>query len=342
METVEAMASASLVSQHRNYEPKITIEDAYQQCEEITRAASTSFMRSFRYLDATRKRSVYALYAFCRRADDIVDGDWQPDVDLSHLSTRAEDKALQMSVDRQSESSYPTTEFHSRVRALLWFHDNLDDIEAGRSVSHPIFIALQDTLQRYPIRISDLRTLLEGMADDLFPTEYQTFEDMRSYCYKVASTVGLALIEIYGYTDPNAREHAEEMGIFLQMVNVLRDIEEDLERGRVYLPRQELERFGICVSELNDPGLADTMRWQEFMRHYLHRTRTHSEQGMKLLPLLDRRARKSPEMMCLVYGEILKEVERRRGDVLSSRVSLGFMRKIRFALAALGLWSLAA
>lgn len=313
---------------------------AYRTCEEITRNASTSFMRSFRYLDSARKKSVFALYAFCRRADDIVDGDWLPDVNLSHLDDKAADRAIQLSVDRQRESSYSPIEYHQRVRSLLWFHENLDAIESGGKVSHPIFIALQDTLSRYPVCISDLRTLLEGMEDDLFPTQYQTFEDMRSYCYKVASTVGLALIEIYGYSDPNARKHAEEMGIFLQMVNVLRDIEEDMARGRVYLPLQELDRFGISVNELNNQELARTNRWQEFMRHYLHRTKVHSSEGMKLLPLLDSKARKSPEMMCLVYSEILREVERRRGDVLSSRVSLGFMRKVRFALSALGLWSL--
>lgn len=316
------------------------VADSYRICEEITRNASTSFMRSFRYLDSDRKKSVFALYAFCRRADDIVDGDWQPDVDISHLDQKAADRAIQLTIDRQSESSYTQIEYHQRVRSLLWFHENLDHIESGEKVTHPIFVALQDTLSKYPVCISDLRTLLEGMEDDLFPTKYQTFEDMRSYCYKVASTVGLALIEIYGYSDPNARKHAEEMGIFLQMVNVLRDIEEDMSRGRVYLPLQELSRFEIEVAELSDSELARTNRWQEFMRHYLHRTKSHSVEGMKLLPLLDSKARKSPEMMCLVYSEILKEVERRRGDVLSSRISLGFMRKIRFALSALGLWSL--
>ena len=336
------MVSAFLDTDFQFDRRKKTIEDSYRICEEITREASTSFIRSFRYLDAMRKRSVFALYAFCRRADDIVDGDWQPSFDLSHLDQKAEDRALQLVVDRQVESSYPQDEYVARIRALLWFHENLDAIESGQEVSHPIFIALQDTFAHYPISMSNLRTLLEGMEDDLFPTQYNTFEDMRSYCYKVASTVGLALIEIYDYSDPNAREHAEEMGIFLQMVNVLRDIEEDLTRGRVYLPMQELERFGIQVSELSDSELANSPRWQEFMRHYLHRTKTHYEQGMKLLPLLDRKARKSPEMMCLVYREILNEVERRRGDVLTSRVSLGFIRKIRFALAALGLWTLPA
>tara|TARA_B100001113_G_scaffold352728_1_gene354912 strand:- start:246 stop:1253 length:1008 start_codon:yes stop_codon:yes gene_type:complete len=335
------MASAFLDSDSRLESRQKTITQAYTVCENITRSASTSFMRSFRYLDEERRKSVFALYAFCRRADDIVDGDWQPDVDLSHLDERAENTALQMIVDRQCES-HQSDDFVRRVRALLWFHENLNLIENGKEVYSPIFIALQDTIEKFSVRIDDLRTLLEGMADDLFPTEYRTFEEMRSYCFKVASTVGLSLIEIYGYTDPNAREHAEEMGIFLQMVNVLRDIDEDLARGRVYLPMDELSRFDIDIKELSDPALARTTRWQNFMRHYVHRAKTHRDNAMRLLPLLDRKARKSPEMMCIVYGEILNEVERREGDVLSSRIKLGFMRKIRFALSALGIWSITA
>ncbi len=335
------MASAFLDSDSRLESRENTIKQAYIECEKITRSASTSFMRSFRYLDEERRKSVFALYAFCRRADDIVDGDWQPDLDLSYLDEKAENRSLQLSVDRQCEA-HQSDDFVNRVRALLWFHENLDLIEAGKEVFSPIFIALQDTIERFPVRIDNLRILLEGMTDDLFPTEYRTFEDMRSYCFKVASTVGLSLIEIYGYTDPNAREHAEEMGIFLQMINVLRDIDEDLSRGRVYLPVEELLRFDISIEELSDPTLANTNRWQNFMRHYVHRAKTHRENAMRLLPLLDRKARKSPEMMCIVYGEILNEVERREGDVLSSRIRLGFMRKIRFALSALGIWSITA
>ena len=314
----------------------LQVRDAYAECERITKASSTSFMRSFRYLDDERRRAVYALYAFCRRVDDIVDGDWEPEVDISHLSVQAEDTSLKLTIDRQSESSLDGDAFHRRVRALLWFHENLDTIESRGVVEAPIFIALQDTIERFPIQISELRMLLDGMADDLFPTEYQSFEDMRTYCYKVASTVGLSLIEIYGYSDPNAREHAAEMGIFLQMVNVLRDIEEDISRGRVYLPREELTRFGIEIDELNHPNLPKTQKWQNFIRHYIHRTQTHRDNAMRLLPLLDPKARRSPEMMCAVYTEILREVERRDGDVLSSRLRLGFLRKIRLTLGTLG------
>ena len=315
-----------------------SIEEAYAYCEQITRESSTSFLRSFRYLDQNRRNAVYAMYAFCRRVDDIVDGDWRPTADLSHLDSLADSRSIQMTVDRQSEASSSSESYIERVRALLWFNQNLDRIEEGKDVSDLLFVALADAMKNYPIQMTHLRTLIQGMEDDLFPTNYCSFEDLRTYCFKVASTVGLCLIDIYGYSDPNAREHAEEMGIFLQMVNVLRDIQEDLERGRIYLPKDELERFGIEISQLTDTNLASTKEWKEFMRHYIHRVRTHRDNALKLLPLLDSKARRSPAVMCTVYDEILLQAERRQGDVLTKRLGLGFVQKIRIALGSLGIW----
>ena len=178
------------------------------------------------------------------------------------------------------------------------------------------------------------------MKDDLFPTNYENFEDLRSYCFKVASTVGLSLIEIYGYSNPDAREYAEEMGIFLQMVNVLRDIQEDRERGRLYLPTDELEMFGIKPQEIENPDLASSKKWKRFMKHYISRTRTHKNNALNLIPLIETDSRRNPQMMCAVYSSILSEAEKRNGDILSRRLQLGIMKKIGFALSALGLWSL--
>ncbi|MDC0623809.1 squalene/phytoene synthase family protein, partial [Euryarchaeota archaeon] len=182
--------------------------------------------------------------------------------------------------------------------------------------------------------------LIEGMEDDLFPTNYENFEDLRSYCFKVASTVGLSLIEIYGYSNPDAREYAEEMGIFLQMVNVLRDIQEDRERGRLYLPTDELDMFGIEPQEIENADLANSKKWKRFMKHYISRTRTHRNNALNLIPLIENDSRRNPQMMCAVYSSILSEAEKRNGDILSKRLQLGFMKKIGFALSALGLWSL--
>ena len=327
---------------------KISVSESYQICEDITRAASTSFLRSFKSLPIEKRSSVHALYAFCRKVDDIVDGDWLPDLsvlekqEMLELNQRAEYRAIALGIERMSEPSNSDKNHFQRVRALLWFRDNLETIEIGGEVQHPIFIALKDTMRKFPIRITDLKLLLEGMEDDLFPTNYQSFEDLRSYCFKVASTVGLSLIEIYGYNDPDAREYAEEMGIFLQMVNVLRDIQEDRERGRLYLPTDELEMFNIKPEEIEDVNLASSRKWKRFMKHYISRTKTHRNISLNLIPLVDKDSRRNPHMMCAVYSSILSEAERRNGDVLSKRLQLGFMKKIGFALSALGLWSISA
>jgi phytoene synthase len=173
------------------------------------------------------------------------------------------------------------------------------------------------------------------MEDDLFETTYARFEDLRRYCYRVASTVGLCLIEIYGYSDANARRHAVEMGLFLQLVNVLRDIQEDLGRNRIYLPTEELAKFGLTHADLNDPTLASRPAWQNFMRHYIDHVIANRNNALGLLPLLDKDARRSPRLMCMAYNAILKEAVRRNGDVLSRRLTLNFYRKMQVAFATL-------
>mgnify|MGYP001262878998 FL=1 len=318
--------------------------ESYAICRDITKAASTSFLRSFRHLPVEKRNAVYALYAFCRRVDDIADGDWLPDFSdinqetISKMDVRTADRSLILSIDKQSEGSNPEPDHSLKLRALIHYRDMLTRAHEGRSVKDPIFIALKDTFSRFPIRISDLHQLIDGMEDDLYPTNYRTFEDLRGYCYKVASTVGLALIEIYGYDNPDAREHAEEMGIFLQMVNILRDIQEDLGRGRVYLPKEDLELFGISNEDLYNSNLPMSRKWKEFMRHYISRVRTHQKNALRLLPLIKPDSRSSPSTMASVYGEILDEAERRNGDVLSRRLSLGFMKKMGLAFSTLMVW----
>ena len=318
--------------------------ESYAICRDITKAASTSFLRSFRHLPLEKRNAVYALYAFCRRVDDIADGDWLPDLSdigpekMSDLEAMTADRSVILSIDKQSEGSNSEPDHSLKLRALIHYRDMLSRAHEGHSVSDPIFVALKDTFSRFPIRVGDLHQLIDGMEDDLYPTNYRSFEDLRGYCYKVASTVGLALIEIYGYDNPDAREHAEEMGIFLQMVNILRDIQEDLGRGRVYLPKDDLELFGISNEDLYDSNLPTSQRWKEFMRHYMSRVRTHQKNALRLLPLIKTDSRSSPSVMASVYGEILNEAERRNGDVLSRRLSLGFMKKMGFAFSALMVW----
>lgn len=311
------------------------LERAYVECEDIARAASSSFFRSFRHLPEPKRRAVNALYAFCRRVDDIVDGDWLPEHDLTHLDEATTLRMEQLLSERKVNPIFSEKEHKDRLRALMFFREQLAAIQDGQSMSDPVFIALSDTLRRYPIDVEHLGELINGMEDDLFETTYARFEDLRRYCYRVASTVGLCLIEIYGYSDANARRHAVEMGLFLQLVNVLRDIQEDLGRNRIYLPTEELAKFGLTHADLNDPTLASRPAWQNFMRHYIDHVIANRNNALGLLPLLDKDARRSPRLMCMAYNAILKEAVRRNGDVLSRRLTLNFYRKMQVAFATL-------
>ena len=308
------------------------LENAYSTCETIARNASSSFFRSFRHLPIHKRQAVNALYAFCRRVDDIVDGDWLPDRDLSFLSVQAKDRNIQLSTDKQSEPINADLDHLSKLTALLWFRTNLELIENNQPVDEPIFIALADVIKKFPIELDHLRELISGMEDDLYAAKYERFEDLRQYCYRVASTVGLCLVEIYGYNDPNARRHAVEMGIYLQMVNVLRDIQEDLSRNRIYLPSEELAKFGLSNNDLISEDLPTSKSWQEFMRHYLDHVMTHRKNAVGLLSLLDKDARYSPSVMCAAYDAILEEAMKRNGDVFTRRLTMSLYRKIQFAL----------
>ena len=328
------MTSSFLLSENgtSSVEP---LERAYVECEDIARAASSSFFRSFRHLPEPKRRAVNALYAFCRRVDDIVDGDWLPEHDLTHLDEATTLRMEQLLSERKVNPIFSEKEHKDRLRALMFFREQLAAIQDGQTMSDPVFIALSDTLRRYPIDVEHLGELINGMEDDLFETTYARFEDLRRYCYRVASTVGLCLIEIYGYSDANARRHAVEMGLFLQLVNVLRDIQEDLGRNRIYLPTEELAKFGLTHADLNDPTLASRPAWQNFMRHYIDHVIANRNNALGLLPLLDKDARRSPRLMCMAYNAILKEAVRRNGDVLSRRLTLNFYRKMQVAFATL-------
>ena len=308
------------------------LANAYTSCETIARNASSSFFRSFRHLPIHKRQAVNALYAFCRRVDDIVDGDWLPDRDLSYLSVQAKDRSIQLSTDKQSEPLNQDEDHLSKLTALLWFRTNLDSIENNEPVDEPIFMALCDVIKKFPIELDHLRELISGMEDDLYAAKYERFEDLRQYCYRVASTVGLCLVEIYGYNDPNARRHAVEMGIYLQMVNVLRDIQEDLSRSRIYLPSEELAKFGLSNEDLTSEDLPTSKGWQEFMRHYLDHVMSHRKNAVGLLSLLDKDARYSPSLMCAAYDAILEEAMKRNGDVFTRRLTMSLYRKIQFAL----------
>ena len=312
------------------------LDEAYAFCEAVCRNASTTFYSSFSALNIDKRRAVHAVYALCRWVDDIVDGDEEPTI-LETKELREATEARQLIVSELHAGASPSLSPEEHRRRMMALVDIRLKLERASEQNigeddHPIFVALQDVFTRYPIQLTDFETVIEGMEDDLYPVHNQTWDELRSYCYKVASAVGLILIEIYGYEDRAARLHAIDLGIQMQLINVLRDINEDMERGRVYLPVEVLASHNISVDLLLTENIANTLAWQSFVVEYVDVIKRHQTSANQLFGLLDGRARVQPEIMADAYTSILNEIVRRSGDVFTHPVKLSRVRKALLGL----------
>lgn len=312
------------------------LDEAYAFCEAVCRNASTTFYSSFSALNIDKRRAVHAVYALCRWVDDIVDGDEEPTI-LETKELREATEARQLIVSELHAGASPSLSPEEHRRRMMALVDIRLKLERASEQNigeddHPIFVALQDVFTRYPIQLTDFETVIEGMEDDLYPVHNQTWDELRSYCYKVASAVGLILIEIYGYEDRAARLHAIDLGIQMQLINVLRDINEDMERGRVYLPVEALASHNISVDLLLTENIANTLAWQSFVVEYVDVIKRHQTSANQLFGFLDGRARVQPEIMADAYTSILNEIVRRSGDVFTHPVKLSRVRKALLGL----------
>ena len=308
------------------------IDDAYLQCQQICKNASTTFYSSFSALGWEKRRAVHAVYALCRWVDDIVDGDEEPTVNISDELTEQtiQRDLILRELHSGSEPSNPDEIHTQRLMALVSIRNKLHQANEGNISANdePVFIALQDVFTKFSIRLQDFETIIEGMEDDLFPVMCNTWDELRSYCYKVASAVGLILIEIYGYEDRAARLHAIDLGIQMQLINVLRDVSEDYGRGRIYLPKDVLSSHNIDVEDLSNPNLPQNPSWASFMREYLEVVRRHQTSAVHLFEYLDPRSRVQPRIMLDAYTKIFDEIVRRSGDVFSAPLKLSITSKM--------------
>ena len=313
--------------------PEYMIDTAYDYCEELTRVEAGNFYHSFKYLPNEARRAICAYYAFCRRADDIADGDY---VDLFPGGSSEDPEAIEYRADieRLTGSSPVVARDHydDRMSQLFYYRKKLSTAYGQITSTDPIFIALKDTIRRYNIPRQLLDDMISGMEDDFHQNRYETFEELYSYCYRVASTVGLVCIEIYGYDDLAAREFSEAWGIFMQLTNIIRDVAEDAERDRIYLPMEDLRRYGISEQDVKSGAdLLEHPGWKPFVEEYISRAETYRDKAFKLLPLLDRQSRYSPAAMMAFYESILKKINKSEGDVFTQRVQLSKAEKITLA-----------
>ena len=308
------------------------IDEAYLQCQKICKNASTTFYSSFSVLEQEKRHAVHAVYALCRKVDDLVDGDEEPVVTINEgliEETKQRDSLLR-EIHSGTEPFNPEEIYLQRLMALVSIRNNLHRASVGKihENDEPVFIALQDVFKRFPIRLQDFETIIEGMEDDLFTVNCTTWDDLRSYCYKVASAVGLILIEIYGYKDRAARLHAIDLGIQMQLINVLRDVSEDYSRGRIYLPRDVLATHGLSLGDLANQNLSESPSWTSFMREYLEVVRRHQTSALHLFEYLDPRSSVQPRIMLDAYMKIFNEIVKRSGDVFSAPLKLSSISKM--------------
>ena len=308
---------------------------AYRYCEELTKREAGNFYHSFKYLPDEQRLAMCAVYAFCRRADDIADGDWADRFPGStiELSQEAIEYRLQLESLQKRTTILEDEVYLNKINQLFFFRKKLSTCYNDVYSTDPVFLALKDTIERYNISRGVFDDLISGMEDDLYSNRYRTFEELYVYCYRVASVVGLMCIEIYGYDDPRARKFAESWGIFMQLTNVLRDVGEDIERDRVYLPLDELERNGMTEGDLSGGKVVLNPSWEPYCHHYAKRARTYLQEARQLLPLLPRRTRYSPAAMIAFYDKILKQIEKQQGDVFTRRVKLNKFQKLSLAAA---------
>ncbi|MBM3959640.1 MAG: presqualene diphosphate synthase HpnD [SAR202 cluster bacterium] len=265
---------------------------AYERCRAITRAGARNFYYAFLTLPRARRRAIYAAYAFCRLCDDIADEPGQQG-----------DRGRRL----------------DRVRARL------SAAFEGKPEGE-VFVALADAAARYRIPQRYFADVITGVEMDLSPARYSTFEELKNYCYHVAGAVGLICIQVCEYSDQKATEYAVDLGIAMQLTNILRDVEQDAHAGRIYLPAEDMARFGYTEQDL-EAGVVDE-RLRALVKFEVERARGYFASGQNLLPLLDRRSRACPRVMFDIYQGLLSRIERRNYDVFGKRISLSKPAKL--------------
>ncbi len=266
-----------------------------EYCQQKTVQSGSSFYYSFLFLPPERRRAITAMYAFCREVDDTVD--------------ECTDQSI------------------ARIK-LAWWRTEVSSTYAGKP-THPVMQALQPHLQVYDLQEKHVQAIIDGMEMDLDQTRYLDFPAMQRYCWHVASVVGILSASIFGVTNPKTLEYAEKLGLAFQLTNIIRDVGEDARKGRIYLPVNELQQFGVTAADLLNARHSD--KFEALMRFQVERAKKVYDEAFALLPKEDRRAQRPGLMMAAIYRTVLDEIERDNFRVLTQRISLTPIRKLWLA-----------
>jgi phytoene synthase len=286
---------------------------AYSVCRSITRSAAKNFYYAFLVLPRAKRQALCAVYAFMRRCDDIAD-----------------DESL--------------SQFDRRQKITAWL-DAFHRAQSGEPTDEPVLLALSDAQRRCNIRVGLLDQLAYGTAMDVegdsaagesaagappeareLSVHYRTFDDLYQYCYRVASVVGLVCIHVFGYRDPAAEPLAERLGIAFQLTNIIRDVKEDAGMGRVYLPEEDLDRFGISLSALR--SASDPALFRPLLAMEADRAREYYRAGEELIPFVEEDSQPALWVLMTIYQRLLDKIALREYDVFSGKVSLSVREKL--------------
>jgi 15-cis-phytoene synthase len=266
-----------------------------EYCEQRAAASGSSFYYSFRFLSRPRREAITALYAFCREVDDAVDE--CADVGVAAMK-------------------------------LAWWRTEIAALYDGRP-THPVSQALAAALPRFNLPAEQLSEIIDGMEMDLRETRYRDFKALHLYCYRVASVVGLLAAEIFGYSDRQTLKYAHDLGLALQLTNIIRDVGDDARRGRIYLPQDELARFGVSETDILQSRYSE--QFNRLMAFQVSRAREAYDRALGELPAIDRKSQRAGLIMAAIYRTLLDEIVTDGCRVLTHRVALPPARKIWLA-----------
>lgn len=269
--------------------------DPHEYCQQKAAQSGSSFYYSFLFLPPDRRRAITALYAFCREVDDVV--------------------------DECTDAGVARTK-------LTWWHEEITKVFHGKP-QHPVAQALAEIVGPYHLSESELQEIIEGMAMDLEYNAYPDFDSLRVYCHRVAGVVGLLSAKIFGYRDAGTLEYAENLGLALQLTNIIRDVGEDARRNRIYIPLHEMAEYGVTSDDIMNGR--ETEGFRRLMAAQVARARTYYDAAFAKLPAADRKPQRPGLVMAAIYRTLLDEIERDGCHVLTRRTALTPVRKLWIA-----------
>jgi phytoene synthase len=269
-----------------------------EYCQDKTAKSGSSFYYSFLFLPPEKRKAITALYAFCREVDDVV--------------------------DECKDSNVANTK-------LQWWRDEIENLFSG-TPSHPVTLALEEHINNYSLQKEYFLEIIDGMQMDLEQFSYPSFKDLSLYCHRAAGVVGILSAEIFGYQNRNTLKYAQNLGMAFQLTNILRDVREDIMRGRIYIPEDEMHQYGVTAADLHQP--TTNVKLMDLFKSQAQRARKYYHDAFAILPNEDRYDQRSGIIMAEIYQTLLDEIENDGYRILEHRIKLTPVRKLWLAWKA--------